>query len=243
MGLDPARGGRQPKYGSAALWPSMANKLRQITHPGRKIFLIGPNRCATTTFHNFFYSQGLKSIHWRKGEVILAKEIDKRLGDDRALRKFLAGWTVFSDFVYLTDEVFIENHTLYETYQRLFPEAYFILNDRDVDRWVASRLLHRDGGFLKRYLNVHGGTEDEAKAAWKTGFLAHREAVLKHFKDHPRFLHFHIDKGDRSAFIEPGDVDSLVALLAPDYQLSAEFWTSRNTDRRPKVDAPAAAEA
>lgn len=218
---------------AGAPWRSIAqNRMRQRFHPGRKIFLIGPNRCATTTFHTFFKAQGLRSIHWREQETILAREIELRRHDDEALRAFLSRWTVFSDFVYLTDEVFLESHTLYEQYQRIFPDAYFILNDRDVERWIASRLRHREGGFLERYCSVRGCGKDDAIQQWREDFLAHRSAALAYFKGHPRFLHFNIDKDDHSTFVEASEIDHVIDFLRPDFRLSNRFWSKRNTERR-----------
>jgi hypothetical protein len=164
--------------------------------------------------------------------TFLAKEIDARKGDNRALRRFMSRWTVFSDFMYLTNDEHIENHTLYRQYAEIFPEAYFILTDRDVDRWVSSRLRHRDGQWLARYLNVHGGTRAQAVDIWKAEFLRHRAEALDFFRGHPRFLHFQIDKADYPALLEPTDIHSLVDLLAPDYELSPAMWTSFNTQRR-----------
>ncbi|MDP2258250.1 MAG: hypothetical protein Q8J89_00860 [Caulobacter sp.] len=219
---------RLMKYAMTAPWPAVAaNRLRQITHPGRKIFMIGPNRCATNTFHSFFRHQGLKAIHWRHGDAFLAREVDARLGDDEALRRFLAPWTVFSDFVYLTDEVFIENHTLYDTFRRLFPDAYFIFNDRDVDRWIDSRIRHRGGDFLTRYMAVRGCTREEALAQWREDFLAHRKSVLAYFEGDPRFLHFYIDKPNSKAFIGADEVSPVVDLLRDDYRLSERYWALR----------------
>ena len=214
------------------------NRLRQILRPGRKVFIVGPHRTATTTLHNFMSRQGLKSIHWRERDTFLAKEIDARKGDNRALRRFMSRWTVFSDFMYLTNDEHIENHTLYRQYAEIFPEAYFILTDRDVDRWVNSRLRHRDGQWLARYLNVHGGTREQAVDTWKDGFLRHRAEALDFFRGHPRFLHFQIDKADYPALLEPTDIRSLVDLLAPDYALSPAMWTSFNTQRRHKPADP-----
>lgn len=228
MAATQTRLGRLLDYARTAPWAGLAaNGLRQMTHPGAKIFMIGPNRCATNTFHSFFRFQGLRAIHWRHGDRYLAKEVAARQGDDEALRRYLAPWTVFSDFVYLTDSEFIENHTLHETFARLYPDAYFILNDRDVDRWVESRKRHRGGDFLTRYMTVKGCTEAEAVAEWKEGFLAHREAALKFFAGNPRFLHFPIDKADAGAFVQADEIDPVIEMLAPDYRLEKRFWALR----------------
>lgn len=228
MSLDTARIERMLNYARTAPWPSViANRLRQITHPGAKIFMIGPNRCATNTFHSFFKHQGLKAIHWRHGDAFLAREIDARLGDDQALRRFLAPWTVFSDLVYLDDKVFLENHDQYETFQRLFPDAYFIFNDRDVDRWIDSRIRHRGGDFVTRYMAVMGCSREETFERWRAGFLEHRRKTLAHFAGNPRFLHFYIDKADAKAFVGAQEVKPVVDLLRADYQLSERYWALR----------------
>ena len=212
---------------------SMANFVVQKARPGRKIFIIGPNRCCTATLHAFFERQGLKSFHWKKGVLNLALEIENRKNSPDDLREFLSNWTVYSDFIYLDEDRVIENNRLFRTYADLFPEAYFILNDRDVDRWVESRLRHRDGQFLARYLAATGLTEESAVARWRAEFIEHRDAVLSFFQGHPRFLHFYTDKADRKLFLQPGDLAPLIDMLSPDYRLSSTAWTKRHTKRRP----------
>jgi hypothetical protein len=211
------------------------NKLAQKLKPNAKIFFIGPHRCATTTFHQFFANQGLKSLHWRTGDIFLAKEIDLRKNDPQALKKFLNGWTVYSDFVYLTDSEHIENHTLYKTFAELYPEAYFIFNDRNVDRWINSRILHRNGGWVTRYLKVHGCSLDEAKEQWKSQFLTHRDDVLKYFKHHGNFIHIYIDKQEIGSFVDQTEIAAMVKMLNNDYSLSAAHWKNHNTKRRAEI--------
>jgi hypothetical protein len=230
--MDPRIDQTQPGSAQGAWRRIWKNRIRQILHPGHKVFIVGPHRTATTTLHHFLSRQGLRSIHWRERDTFLAKEIDDRKGDDKALRRFLSRWTVFSDFMYLTDKEHIENHTWYRRYAQIFPEAYFILTDRDVDRWVNSRLRHRDGQWLARYLTVHGGTREQAIDTWRAEFLDHRAKALEFFRGHPRFLHFQIDKSDYPALIEPTDIAALIDLLAPDYELSPTMWASYNTERR-----------
>lgn len=208
------------------------NMLTQALEPGRKIFLIGPHRCATTTLHMFFRGHALRSLHWRHGETFLAKEIDVRKNDRQALRAFMNRWTVFSDFVHLTHAEHIENHTMFRLFESIYPDAYFILNDRDVDRWVVSRLRHRDGRWLGRYLDVHGGTREEAVEKWKWAFLAHRQDVLDHFRGKPNFLHLEIDKDDKAALVHSTQISTLVEFLKPHFILLESRWRSYNTKRR-----------
>ncbi|NRD89513.1 hypothetical protein C8024_08750 [Sphingopyxis sp. BSNA05] len=217
-------------YVKTANWLNvLTNRRAQSRFPDIKIFIIGPNRCATTSFHRFFHRNGLRALHCRIGSMYLAREIRDRLGDDEALKAFLSRWTVYSDFVYLTDDEHYEAHDLYETYARLFPKAYFILNDRDVDRWVGSRLSFKDD-FLPRYLSVHGGTAQEAEAKWRKQFAQHREAALAFFAGHPRFIHVPIDRKVQSG----SAIDPVIEMMRPHFKLDRRLWQPLNASTQGK---------
>src|SRR5690606_27695615 len=108
----------------------------------KKIFIIGPNRCCTASLHMFFKRQGLRSFHWKKKGLNLSLEIEKRRDSEKDLKSFLMNWTVYSDLIYLDNDRVIENNKLFKLYAQIFPNAYFILNDRDVERWIESRQRH-----------------------------------------------------------------------------------------------------
>lgn len=208
-----------------ANWPAFVhNRWRQLTHPERKIFIIGYNRCATNSLNDFFRYQGLKGLHWCQGDRFLALETDLRKDDDAAMRAFLAGWTVFSDFTYLPADRFLETQGLFATYARICPEAYFIYNDRDVDKWIASRLRFIEGDFLARYTAATGHDRDQAVAAWRRAFTDHRAAVLQFFVGHPRFVHFNIEPHDGFG-ADP--IHKVIDLVRADYRLDARYWDDR----------------
>ena len=46
------------------------------------IFLIGFNKCGTTSFHNYFKANGISSVHWRSNTLALALY---QLNQDRPL--------------------------------------------------------------------------------------------------------------------------------------------------------------
>jgi hypothetical protein len=186
-----------------------------------KIFLIGFNKCGTTSLHKFFRNQGLKSAHCWIGNKSLAVEA-ARHSDAATCRKIFASWQVFSDFTFLKEKTFIEPLDLYPVWRHAFPNAYFILNDRNIDEWVRSRLVHKDGDFLKRYLIYSGCDETAAVAHWRAKFLAHKEEVLSFFKDDKRFCHFTLGQDDISKIID---------FLGPDYRLNADMFITRNSRR------------
>lgn len=205
-----------------------------------RIAVIGPNRCATTSFHRFFYFHGLRSFHCRIGEMYLAREIRDRLGRDAALKGFLSHWTVYSDFCYLTMSEHYEAHGLFKTFVRLFPEAYFILNDRDVDHWIASRLRFKDD-FLARYLSVYGGTAENATDRWRSDFEAHRAAALEFFAAHPRFVHVQIDRPESTDLVGTEVIEPVVEVMRPHFRLDARLWRPFNAEGRSVgVSAPCA---
>lgn len=183
-----------------------------------KVFFIGFNKCGTTSFDRFMHSQGLKSIHWRTGERYLALDAAKAT-DDASAKRIFANGQVFSDFVYLSDTEFCEPLDLYPIWSRAFPSAYFILNDRDVDDWLASRMAHSKGTLMTRYRKVFGLTESETLDAWRHKFLKHRKDVLRHFDGHPRFAHFVLGR-------DP--IETITQLLAPDYRLDPSYFRRRN---------------
>lgn len=76
------------------------------------------------------------------------------------------------------------------------PTAKFILNTRDVQKWIDSRSRHSNGTYLKWYKYHYGlSTDDEVKECWRIDFYQHHANVLKFFRDKPgRLLVYNIEK-------------------------------------------------
>ena len=53
----------------------------------RRIFVIGFNKCGTTSFHEYFRANAISSVHWRGNTLALA--LHETLGkcDDPSIRK------------------------------------------------------------------------------------------------------------------------------------------------------------
>lgn len=186
-----------------------------------KIFLIGFNKCGTTSFHKFFHAQGLKSWHFKLKDKYLAVEAS-RSTDVVSCRKTFAHGQVFSDFTYFTEETFLEPLDMYGLWRMAFPDAYFILNSRDVDSWLNSRMNHRGGTFFSRYMLFSEQTKDEVLIEWRNKFQSHTENVLSFFENDERFCHFMVGQDD---------IDKIVSFLAPDYSLSAGMFNHVNSTR------------
>jgi hypothetical protein len=185
-----------------------------------RIFCIGFNKCGTAAIDYFLRNQGINSIHWQRGDANLAVEIEARASDPEAMRAFLSQWTACSDLTYCSETRVIEANRHFRRFHALFPDAWFILNDRDPDAWVKSRLRHRDGSFAQRAAAFHNCRTRDLPARWKAMREAHIAAVLDHFAMDGRFLHFRIDRDDPARLVE---------FLAPEFALDVRYWRRINT--------------
>ncbi|MYE00011.1 MAG: chromosome partition protein MukE [Alphaproteobacteria bacterium] len=169
-----------------------------------RLFQVGFNRCGTASLHRFLRLNGIASVHHAGGRLAIAMDANLRAG-----RHVLAGWERFEAFL---DMSFLRAHVHVEMYKRWdvlleqVPEARFILNLRDVDRWVASRLamgpwtewrrerpargfgppwdaphpwpVARVPPFRERYRRCHGlAGLDEVVAHWRADWARHVAAV------------------------------------------------------------------
>ncbi|HEX8668371.1 MAG TPA: sulfotransferase [Allosphingosinicella sp.] len=205
-------------------WNRAVHRLR----PGRKIFFIGFNKCATSSIHKLLNHQGVRSVHWHAGRANLALEIEARLADPERLAAFLRRWTAFSDLIYATDDRIIEGNRHFRLFHELFPDAYFVLNDRDPETWVASRMRHKSGQFASQYAAFHHCAPEALPPLWRGAREAHNDAVLRHFEGNPRFLHLRVDRDDMQVLLD---------FLAPDFRLRRNRLQWANVTGEP--DRPA----
>lgn len=131
---------------------------------GRKVFAVGYNKCATTSLHALFTSLGLPSHHgtgWRRCDNLW----------------LLNTFDCFSDGV---------PHDL-QKLDRLFPGAKFILQVRDLDSWVYSRLAHIERGKSRRgyTVNAEWDTTEHAVTQWILQRNSHHMFVQEYFSRRP----------------------------------------------------------
>ena len=103
-----------------------------------RFFQIGFNRCGTASLHRFFCLNGVASVHHDHGRLAIAMDANLRAG-----RPVLAGYEDFEAFLdmsYQRAHIHVEIYKRWEALLEQVPEARFVLNLRDVDRWVESRL-------------------------------------------------------------------------------------------------------
>jgi len=124
-----------------------------------KIFVIGFNKTATTSIHNFFRFNGFKSLHsannWR-----------------------IEQFQCFSDNGNLQDF-----RKLYEEY----PESIFILNTRQLDKWIRSRGKHYEYSQWSRPGRNY--PDEKLYRKWIIRRQKHYKDVLEFFQRDPKRLY------------------------------------------------------
>jgi hypothetical protein len=209
-------------------WPVvLSNYTAQLRHPNTKIFFIGFNKCATTSLHRLMVVSGIQSDHWERKKENLALRIASIINDREEFRRYTRQATAYSDLNYFSDSQIIEGNRYFREYQDAYPNAYFVLNDRDVDSWIRSRASHRKGTLLQRFMVFHEASAEDVKQIWRDNHAEHVEAVLKHFSGHDRFLHFYVDRDSPTM---------LTSFLAPTFRIDPDDWQKVNETRiKPKT--------
>jgi hypothetical protein len=193
---------------------------RSATAPQRpKIFVIGPSKCATTALHRFLGDQGIDSAHCRDGRAFVGIEIESRVGRAGALRDYLDRHEAYSDMVYGRTGHPINAARHFRLFHALYPDAFFIFNDREEDDLIRSMSRHRGSEKLASRCELLGLPADAVLDDARAAYHAHKADVLGYFAGSDRFLHFRVDQ-------DP--IEDLIRFLSPAYTLFPAHWTRHN---------------
>lgn len=154
-----------------------------------KIFQIGFNKCGTVSLHKFFESNGLKSIHWDRGR--LARKIQSNFESGLPLLSGYENYDCLTDMESQADNIFIYL-TLFKELDKQYPNSKFILNIRNREQWIESRINHRD--YLKVYQRITGLDRQGVIDLWTSDWDNHLKSVKEYFEERPDdLLVFDID--------------------------------------------------
>lgn len=162
-----------------------------------KIFVIGLNKQATRSIHALFIDNGYNALHWRPHN-----ELNKIPGPDEIIKHNIEynmtplldkyeNYQVFSDIHYISIN--------FELFDQAYPNSLFILNFRDINKWICSRLNHRgtQWGYVKFWKTRHKKedyTFEQVIDAWTTEYNNHFKKVIEYFKDKPsQIIIYNID--------------------------------------------------
>jgi len=155
-----------------------------------KVFQIGFNKCGTATIHHYLQSNGISSVHFDKGR--LARRMFANLANGDRLLMGYETFDAFSDMEYLdANGTFLEGYKLFPYLADQYPNAVFILNTRDREDWIRSRLRHSNRTYAARQ-RAHYKTRSANDLAdvWRAEWERHHRRVVEYFtgKSHRFFI-------------------------------------------------------
>ena len=172
------------------------------------IFLIGFNKCGTTSFHDYFKANGISSVHWRANTLAMAMHQNHQAG--QPLLTGVDRWTAYTDMICIPgtpwgssnsdDKPLIEGCRYFKELHQDYPDALFVLNTRDPFAWIRSRLKHDQGRFARAYLDAlrSDGIRNrrQLKKRWLLDWYQHHSEVLQYFSAQApkQLLIFHISE-------------------------------------------------
>tara|TARA_B100000579_G_scaffold437500_1_gene467095 strand:+ start:1420 stop:2079 length:660 start_codon:yes stop_codon:yes gene_type:complete len=183
-----------------------------------RIFQIGFNRCGTTTLIRFFQANGLKCLHWGRGTI--AAGIEAAYMEGKPLLSYIDGYFAYGDMEFV--EVESESKKLFKKkpFRRLYknlpegkltpiyaferfseldkqyPGSRFILNTRNVEDWINSRIRFLEKGyFYCKHGDRYHSSQEELNQCWRNHWNQHISDVKEYFSDRPGdLLEFDLDK-------------------------------------------------
>jgi len=177
-----------------------------------KIFQIGFNKCGTTSLHNFFKANMLRSVHWDGGR--LAKTIKHNFETGQDILTGYQQYDCYTDMENATNDIFAYV-SYFKEFDRQYPNSKFILNIRPLDKWIASRLKHGRCTYVKIYEENFEMEADAVVEMWKADWEKHTQAVIDYFKDRPDDLLIFDIESESSKLIR--FMSKLVALKNSDF--------------------------
>ena len=182
---------------------------------------VGFNKCATRSLARLFARSGHRAVHqklprrWRGrrklGGIMRANQ---QMG--KPLFSSVEDYTFYGDLIDSNRRQTFDGNGLFREILRDYPDAILLLNWRDREDWLRSRLHHGHGEFAARERRVRGlPSLDALVAAWRQEWDLHLAAVRAFMADRPdQLIDFNIDRDG---------VDVLIARL-PAYGLQAEHF-------------------
>jgi hypothetical protein len=188
-----------------------------------KIFQIGFNRCGTKTIHNYLTVNGVRSVHWDHGH--LAKRIFTNLTEGTELLTGYEDFDAFTDMEYLgASGTYLAAYKLFPYLAAQYPDAVFILNTRNREDWIRSRLQHgSDLTYAPRHMLHHNvNSASELAERWRADWDQHHRRVVEFFEGKPyRFFVCRIET----------DLPDLLNAMLPECQLESKYYGVRNQSK------------
>ncbi len=182
-----------------------------------RIFAIGFNKCGTRSLFQFFKKNGIPSVHYDGGRI--AGSMFRHFNNARPLIDIRYRKKVFfadMENIYQPGSPLYAGQYFYQLLAREYPNSVFILNTRDKEKWLKSRILHENGHYLQYLANKLGLTKPQVVQGWSQEWDDHHQAVQDYFRNKPnRLLVFNIEK-------DP--ISKVVKFFKNNYHLQAKYY-------------------
>lgn len=192
-----------------------------MTQPLPKVVVVGFNKCATRSIAELFRDAGHRTIHQKHRRLVLpplrlGKIMQENLKAGRPVFAGLERFQVYCDLLYSTKEADFDGNSAFREIIRDYPDAILILNYRNEDDWIRSRLQHGHGTFARKQMAARGIEDQDALVAeWQKEFRQHMADLRAFMADRPgQLVEFNIDEEDGTA----------LANALPQYGLRPETW-------------------
>jgi hypothetical protein len=156
-------------------------RLRRTPPADRpRIFCIGLNKTATSSFHQAMTRLGFASLHHGGPEIEQAVS-DALAAEEPLLSRIDARYDAFSDIGQLSRRFMMLD--------RQYPGSNFVLTVRPVDKWIDSRRRHVETNQKRAAAGEYNGKfveVDEDK--WRAEWDHHMERVHRYFAKKQNFV-------------------------------------------------------
>lgn len=201
-----------------------------------RVVQIGFHKCGTRSLEQLFRGAGHPVVKYklrrpfrrsRNAGLLMRRNLE-------AGRKIFAGMEdhlFYADLIYQTENDSFEPIRHFREIMRDYPDTILLLNVRNREDWIRSRLKHGHGEFAQRVMRQRKiTTTDELAETWRREWDTHLAEVRAFMADRPdQLVEFDIDTGS---------VEGLVERLSA-YGLRAEDWgdigRTRGVRRHPLV--------
>lgn len=166
------------------------------------VFQIGFNRCGTKFLSSLFEKNNYNARHWCNGA--LAEDIlYSKLTGNQPLQKWeKAHFFLDMECVHETHKPMMEGFKEYRYLAEIFPDAIFLLNERNVEEWIASRFSHH-GGDYRRFHAYHLGVKEiDLPEIWFKDWETHLDQCTSFFENNERFIRYNIDEDEPEKLVE-----------------------------------------
>ena len=199
-----------------------------------RLFQVGFNRCGTKSLHQVFVANGHRAAHWQGGRLAAAIEVARRRSEPllsragtyavytdmelRSIPELRKKWFPRRVFRQLLRELEVDGvwtpiyaYKYFAQLDEQYPGSKFLLNTRDVNRWIESRFRFKDDYRACIHGDEAHGSTTELAACWEADWHAHHAAVQRHFAGRPDdLLVFNVEKDPIEAlirFVAPAPLD------------------------------------